>query len=174
MKNIYFLSLIFVSSILSAQQISYFDNIFRTEYSTQTPYKREYQRIKDTLYFQDFYKEKTLLQEGEIYGLTDIEEINGFIYYSMNRAREYHFKPHYKDAKGHFSFYISNQDLTVVRKYCEIIVENAKQKYSQIWDSKQNEILKNGTGIHKRNPGIDNNKPIRSYYSLPVKLLLFK
>lgn len=157
------LLILLFSNICFAQEIQYFNSTFSKASVIETKHKRIYEFEKNSVKFKDFYKEKTLLQEGEIYGLTNIEEINGFVYYSMNRAREYHFKPNYKNAKGHFSFYISNQDFTSVRKYCEIIVENAKQKYSQIWDSKQNEILKNGTGIDSVNLSTKNIKNIYYY-----------
>ena len=150
MKNIYLFILILISSVLSAQKTSYFDNIFRTEYSTQTPYKREYQRIKDTLYFQDFYKDSLQLKKGKVWGLTNKIAMDEYIFYISHRALDIYYKPYFESAKLHYtSFKLLNKDSIYKgsRVLAEISAEKNNIKYSQVYDEAEKPQLSNGSGF---------------------------
>lgn len=149
MKNIYFFVLIFISCVLSAQKTSYFDNIFKTEQTTQTPYKREYQRIKDTLYFQDFYKDSIQLKTGKVWGLTNKKEMDEYVFYISQRALDLNYKPYFESAKIHYTtFKLLKKDsvYTGSRILEEISGEKSIIKYSQVYDEEGKPQLINGNG----------------------------
>lgn len=166
------LILLLFSAILFSQDLQYFDYTFKNPSTVKTPHHRIYSYKDDFVWFEDYFRDSILLQDGKIFGLKNKSDIDNFIYFSGSRARDINYKTSFINAKGEFTFYNpvrKEKKVFKSKKLSRVDVVNDTQRYIQIWDDEGNEKLKNGSGI---DVSYSDNKEFKHIYTYVDSILI--
>lgn len=133
--------LITIPTILFGQEQRFFTKHFQNITDEKTTNIRSYTFENDVAIITDLTQD-TVVHRLTIYGITDINKVNEFAWYCLQRGVELNYREYFKNLKAILESYEGGK----IRE--QIITRGKEYKYGQVWSRDGDKILVNGNGFN--------------------------